>query len=215
VSRGLEGTAIREAERWPEVRGEVTMAEDFDIGGAPPEEPSNRTFVIAAAGIGGLLVLSMICLALYALVLAPAQQRNRAAEATDIALQNTQVAQSITQTVAAARATPTRAASNTPVPPSATVTRTQVVVLPTDTPTETLVASSTSTPFTNLGTQSAQQTLDAIAQLTATVVRTPTATALPSTGFAEEIGLQGLLLVGAALVVVVVVARRLRVGSAG
>jgi hypothetical protein len=66
-----------------------------------------------------------------------------------------------------------------------------------------------------LGTQSAQQTLDAIAQLTATVVRTPTATALPSTGFAEEIGLQGLLLVGAALVVVVVVARRLRVGSAG
>ena len=64
------------------------MAEDFDIGGAPPEEPSNRKFVIAAAGIGGLLVLSMICLALYALVLAPAQQRNRASEATDIALQN-------------------------------------------------------------------------------------------------------------------------------
>lgn len=188
------------------------MAEDFDIGGAPPEEPSNRTFVIAAAGIGGLLVLSMICLALYALVLAPAQQRNRASEATDIALQNTQVAQSITQTVAAARATPTREVSSTPAPPTATVTRTQVVVLPTDTPTETLEATSTSTPFTNLGTQSAQQTLDASGQITSTP--TPTATALPTTGFADEIGLQGLLLLGAALVVVVVIARRLRVGSA-
>ncbi len=187
------------------------MAEDFDIGGAPPEEPSNRTFVIAAAGIGGLLVLSMICLALYALVLAPAQQRNRAADATAVALQNTEVAQSITQTSDAARATPTRPSTDTPVPPAATVTHTQVVVLPTDTPTDTPEATSTSTPFTNLGTQSAQQTLDASGQITSTP--TPTATALPSTGFADEIGLQGLLLLGAALLVVVVVARRLRVGS--
>ena len=190
------------------------MAEDFDIGGAPPEEPTNRTFVIAAAGIGGLLVLSMICLALYALVLAPAQQRNRAAEATDIALQNTQVAQSITQTVAAARATPTRPSTDTPVPPTATVTRTQVVVLPTDTPTETLEATSTSTPFTNLGTQSAQQTLAASGQITPSAVATATATALPATGFADEVGLPGLLILGVALLVVIVVARRLRVGSA-
>jgi cytoskeletal protein RodZ len=185
------------------------MAEDFDIGGAPPEEPSNRTFVIAAAGIGGLLVLSMICLALYALVLAPAQQRNRAADATNVAMQNTEVAQSITETSNANRASPTTPATDTPVPPTPTVTHTQVVVLPTDTPTETPLATGTSTPFTNLGTQSAQQTLNAAAQTTPT----PTATALPTTGFADEIGLQGLLLLGAALVVVVVVARRLRVGS--
>src|SRR4030065_567145 len=131
------------------------MAEDFDMGGAPPEEPTNRTFFIAAAGIGGLLVLSMICLALYALVLAPAQQRNRAAEATQIALQNTEVAQSITQTVAAARAPATRPAPNTPVPPP------RVVLLPTDPPPATLPATTTSTPFTTLGTQSAQQTLNA------------------------------------------------------
>jgi Tfp pilus assembly protein PilV len=182
------------------------MAEDFDIGGAPPEEQSNRTFVIAAAGIGGLLVLSMICLALYALVLAPAQQRSRAEDATAVALQNTEVAQSITQTSNAARATATKPPTNTPVPPTATATYTQVVVLPTDTP------AATSTPFTNLGTQSAQQTLDASSQITSTP--TPTATALPTTGFADEIGLQGLLLLGVALIVVVVVARRLRVGSA-
>src|SRR3989304_3031660 len=178
------------------------MAEDFDIGGAPPEEPTNRTFVIAAAGIGGLLILSMICLALYALVLAPAQQRNRAAEATQIALQNTEVAQSITQTVAAARATATRPSTNTPVPPTATVTRTQVVVLPTATP-----ATTTSTPFTNLGTQSAQQTLNASGATTPS----PTATALPSTGFADEVGLPGLLVLGAALLSAAVARRRLRV----
>ena len=69
------------------------MAEDFDVGAPLPEESSNRTFVIAAGGLGALLVLSMICLAVYALVVAPRQREARATEVIEVNLQNTQQAQ--------------------------------------------------------------------------------------------------------------------------
>lgn len=179
------------------------MAEDFEVGSAPPEESSNRTFVFAAAAVGGLLVLSMVCLALYALVVAPRQQESRNAQATQIVLDNTQMAGSLTQTAAALNPTNTRAPTRTPVP-SATNTPTAVVV----------VASPTSTP---------QSTIDpgiatAIAQATLAAAQgggggTPTPTALPSTGFADEVGLPGLVLLGVLLVVVVIVSRQLRTRS--
>lgn len=178
------------------------MAEDFQVGGPPPEESSNRTFLIVAGGIGALLVLSMIFLGLYALVLAPRMQQNRISQATQIVQQNTQVAQQLTQTAAAGRATFTPPPTNTPLPSAtATVTPTQVVVIPTN------------TPFTTFGTQApltataaAQQTLAAAQQLTPS----PTPTALPTTGFADEAGIPGLLFLGLALVAVVIVVRGLR-----
>ncbi|OGO15199.1 MAG: hypothetical protein A2Y93_00765 [Chloroflexi bacterium RBG_13_68_17] len=178
------------------------MAEDFEVGGPLPEESSNRPFVMAAAVIGGLLVLSMICLALYALILAPSRQIARATEAANIILQNTQVAQAITETALAEGTTPT--ASPTTVPPTSTATPTRVVVLPTDTPTVTLQV--TADPRT--ATAAAAATIAALAQ-----VRTPTPTALPATGFAEDVGLPSLLLLGGILLVVIIVARRLRAGT--
>lgn len=182
------------------------MAEDFEMGGPLPEESTNRTFVMAAAGLGGLLILSMICLAVYALVLAPRQEEARATQAALIILQNTEVAQ--TQTAEAAEDTPTSipTVTNTPLP-TVTVTPTQVVVLPSDTP----------TPFTTLptidpltATAAAQATADAEGVETATA----TPTALPATGFADEAGIPTLILFGALLVIVVFVARGLRTRSA-
>jgi cytoskeletal protein RodZ len=179
------------------------MAEDFEVGGPLPEESSNRTFLIAAAGIGGLLVLSMICLGVYALVLAPRQQQARVEQATQIVLQNTQVAQSLTQTAAAARATRTATPSRTPTPTDTpTATSTQVVVVATD------------TPFTTFGTAepqtataiAAKATLDAALQATATA----TPTALPATGFADQAGLPTLVLLALGLLAVVIVARGVR-----
>jgi glucose/arabinose dehydrogenase len=183
------------------------MAEDFEMGEPLPEESANRTFIMAAAGLGGLLILSMICLAVYALVLAPRQQEARETQAALIILQNTEVAQ--TQTAEAAEDTPTSipTVTNTPLP-TATVTPTQVVVLPSDTP----------TPFTTLptidpltATAAAQATADAEAG-GATATATPTA--LPATGFADEAGIPTLILFGALLVIVVFVARGLRTRSA-
>jgi hypothetical protein len=178
------------------------MAEDFEVGSAPPEESSNRTFVFAAAAVGGLLVLSMICLGLYALVVAPRQQEARNAQATQIILDNTKMAGSLTETAAALNPTSTRAPTRTPVPTVAPPTATAVVV----------VASPT-----------VQATIDpgiatAIAQATLAAAQgggggTPTPTALPSTGFADEVGLPGLVLLGVLLVVVVIVSRRLRMST--
>ncbi len=184
------------------------MAEDFDMGEPLPEESANRTFIMAAAGLGGLLILSMICLAVYALVLAPRQQEARATQAALNLIRNTEVAQ--TQTAEAAEDTPTSipTITNTPLP-TATVTPTQVVVLPSDTPTP--------TPFTTLptidpltATAAAQATADAGAGETATA----TPTALPATGFADEAGIPTLILFGALLVIVVFVARGLRTRTA-
>jgi hypothetical protein len=183
------------------------MAEDFEMGGPLPEESSNRTFIMAAAGLGGLLILSMICLAVYALVLAPRQQEARETQAALVILQNTEVAQ--TQTAEAAEDTPTSipTVTNTPLP-TATVTPTQVVVLPSDTP----------TPFTTLPTID-PLTATAAAQATADAEgegpeATATPTALPATGFADEAGIPTLILFGALLVIVVFVARGLRTRSA-
>lgn len=183
------------------------MAEDFELGGPPPEEAANRTFIIAAAGIGGLLILSMICLGVYALVIAPRQQQARIAQATGIPLTNTAVAQELTATALAQRATATPTATNTPEPsPTATVTPTQVVVLPTDTPFTTL---QTVAPLTE--TAAAQQTLEAAQQATPTA----TPTALPQTGFGEDVGVPGLVFLGLALVAVAFLARQLRTRTSG
>ena len=109
------------------------MADDFEVGAPPPEESSNRTFLIAAAAIGGLLILSMICLAVYSLVLAPRAREARLQEATQIVLENTRVAQALTEEAQGTRVTPTATATRTALA-TATSTRTQVVVLATATP---------------------------------------------------------------------------------
>jgi len=180
------------------------MADDFEVGGPLPEESTNRPFVIAAAVLGGIMLLSIVCLGLYALVLAPRQRAARATEAANIILQNTQVVLGMTETAGALEPSftppPTRPpiASNTP-------TATRVVVLPTNSPTATTAPPSTSGPLTQ--TAAAQATLNARA---ATTTRTPTATALPTTGFAEDIGMPNLIFLGGGLIIVVFFARRLR-----
>lgn len=177
------------------------MADDFEVGAPPPEESSNRTFLIAAAAIGGLLILSMICLAVYALVLAPRAREARLQEATQIVLENTRVAQALTEEAQGTRVTPTATATRT-----ALATATQVVVLATATPVATQPIGGPQT-----ATASARRTATARALAQA---RTPTPRALPSTGLGDEDGIVGLLLAGAVLVAIVVVARRIRTTSA-
>src|SRR3972149_4478863 len=66
------------------------MADDFEVGGPLPEESTNRPFVIAAAVLGGIMLLSIVCLGLYALVLAPRQRAARATEGPDYNLEDNQ-----------------------------------------------------------------------------------------------------------------------------
>jgi hypothetical protein len=173
------------------------MAEDFEVGGPPPEESSNRTFLFAAGGIGLLILISIGCLAGYALFLAPRQAEGRQAQLTAIAAQNTQTSLQITQTAGARFPSPTTPPTRTPAPTS-TSTPTQVVVVASATPT---TAAATLDP--------AQATAAALATQRA-LTPSPTVTALPTTGFADEGGFPTLLILAGVLVIVVIVARRMR-----
>ena len=73
---------------------------NFDA--APPEESSNRTFLVVAGILGGIVLLSLACVAAYVLIFQPQQQATRAQAATAQAVQNAQVAQALTATQQAA-----------------------------------------------------------------------------------------------------------------
>lgn len=162
----------------------------------PPEESQNQTFILLALGLGGLFVVGLMFIGLYAFLIAPRQRAAReAANATAIA-QQTMVALAALQTAGAPTQTPVGlgAATETPLPtPTATL-----VVGPTATtaPTNTPVLGPTLT-FTPSPLASRP---------------TPSPTALPKSGFVEDVGLPGLILAAIGLVAVAVVVRRLRAG---
>jgi len=157
----------------------------------PPEESSNRTFLIAAGILGGIVLLSLACLAGYVLLYRPSQVAQQSQAATAQAVQNAQVAAALTAT---SQAMNHPSPTVTPLP-----TETPVVAQPTA-----AVATSTTDPAT--ATVAAALTEAALAQLT----QYPTATELPGTGLADEYGAPGLVIMGMALIAVIFLARRLR-----
>jgi len=91
----------------------------------PPEERSNRAFIVIAIGLIVLALLVVACLAGYALVYVPRQRQNQANQIATVNAQNTEVAKSILATTLAEAFTPT---------PEVTATNTPLPVTPTDTP---------------------------------------------------------------------------------
>jgi hypothetical protein len=163
----------------------------------PPEESSNRTFLIAAGILGGIVLLSIACLAVYALVILPQQRAAQSGEQDVLATQNAQVNEALTATGVAFDLSQTPQATATSMP-----TDTPVVAQPTATNT----LEFTLTPDPNTATVAAGYTQ--LAGTTATVVIT--STALPTSGFADEVGLPGLVIAAMVLVAVIFLARRLR-----
>lgn len=173
---------------------------DFDFDDAPPpEESNNRTFIIVASILGAIAVIALICIIVYASVIRPLNQNNDATQVALLNAQNTEVAFQITQTLLAKSFTNTPTITNTPLPPTATLTPTPVVAVPTNTSVVAEVGARTATV-------SALLTEAAVAQKTLV----PTSTALPSTGFADDVGLPGLLGFAVLLITVIFLARRLR-----
>jgi hypothetical protein len=183
---------------------------NFDNSGEAPlpeESNNNRTFMIAVGILGGIILISVACLGgVYVF-----GSKNRAAA------QQTQIAN-------VANATSTAAAVNNTVVQAITATF-EASILPTTTstplPTSTSpvsVASPTNTFIPGLegldGTSIAQTaTIGAaytkVAGAALTIV--PTTTALARTGFADEFGLPGLVVMALAFVIVILLARRLRI----
>jgi len=189
--------------------------EDMDFEEIGSEETistsrgSNRTFVIVAGILGGILLIALLAIAAYAVLYLPSRDTGQQTQVAEINATNTAVAEEAQLTAIAKQVTMT---------PTSTATSP-----PTNTPTPTMVPSSTSTPVlapTNTpdGTEDPAATETVAALLTqqaggggATPI--PTATALPDTGFADDFGVPGLVLVAGILMVIIILSRRLRTST--
>lgn len=170
----------------------------------PPRRPGNR-FVVMAGTLGGIILLALLAIVVYALVILPRQ----AAQPGLSADQQTGTANAL---AIQATGSPTNTASATITrTPTPGPTRTRVAPLPTNT----LI-----TPI-NAATQTVNALLTqaALAQTQAVTPTgpsptagspAPTSSALPQSGFADDVGAPGLLAAAAILLAVVFLARRLR-----
>jgi LPXTG-motif cell wall-anchored protein len=187
---------------------------DFGEEGQPPEpteeeKPNNRNFLVALGGIAGVFILITIALIVVALLILPGRrQANEEASVSTLAA-NTATAQFATDEAQKAiilltpSVTPIPSATPTPLPATNTP-----VVASTQTMTATVSSSETAVSDAQKATLSAQQTQLAGGKFTATVIAT--STALPNTGFVDEVGLPGLLGLAAGLILIIFLARRLR-----
>ena len=187
--------------------------EDMDFEEIGSEETistsrgSNRTFLIVAGILGGILLIALLAIAAYAVLYLPSRDTGQQTQVAEINATNTAVAEEAQLTAIAKQVTMTP-----------TITATSP---PTNTPT--MTPSSTSTPVlapTNTpdGTDDPAATETVAALLTqqaggggATPI--PTATALPDTGFADDFGVPGLVLVAGILMVIIILSRRLRTST--
>jgi len=169
----------------------------------PPEESSNRPFLLVAGILVVLALAALVCIAVYALYFVPQRRAQLSGQVDQVNAQNTQIAAAITQTSIAAAFTATYTPTE-PVTATPTQTSTPVVVIPTGT------TMATQDPRT--ATVAALLTQAAAGQQTVGP-RTPTATALPVTGFADEVGLPGMLGLAILLILVIFLTRRLRTAT--
>lgn len=208
----------------------------FDDETPPEEEGSNRTFLVAASILGGLVLLALLCGAGYIFFTRNTSQQQEATAFAQATNQEATIQVGLTQKAieqAAADALTQTAAPTNTVPP----TNTPVIAEATSTPfgQDPVVAATIAAGFTQLAnstqdpaaaatigaglTQLANATQNPatatiaagftqLAMSTQTVIAT--STALPNTGFADDIGAPGLLLLAIALVVVIFLVRRLR-----
>ena len=177
------------------------------------EESSNRTFLIIAAALGGIALIALVCIAVYALVLWPRAQAAQDSARSTLEAQNTEVAVIIARTSTSAAETAlaaefTATPTQTSLPPTATSTPspTPVVAVPTGTSPAPASAAENATATALHATLQANATLYA-ATLTAKPLQP---TAIPNTGFADDVGLPLMLGIAVLLVVVIFIARRLR-----
>jgi hypothetical protein len=171
----------------------------------PEESGNNRTFLIAVGILGGIILLSIACIVgifLFSRNNTAAQQAQIDAATQTAAASSSFINQALTATFQAQiQATATLPPTSTPVVNVATLTTT-----PDPNGTSTPIAG-VGTPAAATATVGAALTQAAIAQLTIV----PTTTALPNTGFIDDYGVPGLAVMALAFIIVIMIARRLRV----
>jgi len=165
----------------------------FDDDADAPEESNNRTFLIAAGGLGFLVLVGLLCLGAYVIFNTNSGQSNEATAQAQATIQEATVQAALTQTAIAH-------AQTQAVEPSATIPPTNTPVI--------AEATGTFTETPNPATATVGAAFTQIAVSTQTVI--PTSTALPNTGFADDIGLPGLFALAAGFVILIFLVRKLR-----
>jgi hypothetical protein len=170
---------------------------------------SNRTFMIVAGILGGILLIALLAIAAYAVLYLPGRDTGQQTQVAEINATNTAVAEEAQLTAIAKQVTMT---------PAFTATQ-RTTNTPTMTPssTSTPVLAPTNTPVPTDGTLDPGATETVAALLTQQAgggtTPIPTATALPNTGFADDFGVPGLVLVAGILMVIIILSRRLRTST--
>lgn len=179
------------------------QGEDVNLEPAAPQpEQSNRTFRIAAGILAGVVLISIILMAAYVLLYLPGQKAAQSGMAATIMAQNAAINQAMTMTMMANQlATQMHAAMATVTPspqPTLPASPTPVLAQPSNTPG---VEAAMTATWAAMSTQLAGGFRTA----------TPTASSgMPTSGFADEVGLPGLLGISMVLVAVILLTRRLR-----
>lgn len=180
---------------------------NFDEGeeaALPEESNNNRTFLVAVGILGGIILISIACLVGVYLFgsrganTAAQQAEATSAAATALATNNDFISAALTSTFEAS-IIPT--STSTPEP-----TKVVNVATATSTVDPSVNALAIGTPAAATATVAAALTIAAAAQLTIV----PTTTALPNTGFLDDLGVPGLVVMALAFVIVILLARRLR-----
>ena len=159
----------------------------------PPEESSNRTFLFAAGGLGLLVLIALLCLGAYVLFTLNSGQSATQTAIAQATQQAATIQAGLTQTAVAQALTATSGVTSTVAP-----TNTPVVAQ----------ASATISATANPATATVGAAFTQIAVSTQTII--PTSTALPNTGFADEVGIPGLLIAALVFVVLIFLIRGLR-----
>jgi len=172
---------------------------------------SNRTFLVVAGILGGILLIALLAIAGYAVVILPGRDTGQQTQVAAINATNTAVAEEARLTAIVMRGSLTPIFTATLPPATETLTP-----VPTNTATPVLAPTNTPEPTSEETVDPATETVTALLTQQAgegEETPIPTATALPDTGFADDFGVPGLLLVAGVLMVVIILSRRLRISS--
>jgi LPXTG-motif cell wall-anchored protein len=188
--------------------------------GEPGERrSSNKPFMIGIAFLGGIVILAMLAMIAYVLLNKPPTSSDLEQQAAEIKAQNTAISIVATQTAEFIIIAETQKAA-----PTFTIiapTATSLIAVATETPTKDSESTSvaiSNDPAARTATVAAFQTQAAAIALGtnvpgATSLVQATSTALPSTGFVDDVGFPALFGTAFVLLLVIFFARKLRLST--
>ncbi len=191
--------------------------EENGTGGEPPKPGRNRTFVVSLGIVAFIFLLSLVALAVVAAIILPQNRIKRENQQAVIYAQNTATAYAATQQSRSKLTEPPLLLKATsqlaPQKPLTAPTNTAVFIKPSSTPQPVALGGGLDSRTATVAALLTQAALSGVTAAPAATYPVLAATALPNAGFADEVGLP--LLVGATvvLVIVIILARRLRLST--